>query len=487
MIKCNNQIMEDLSENNKIIENLSENTKIIKNKDNKYKCKNCIKCFNTLQEVDKHVKTKCVPCVTHNNVFTFKTDTFGKNKYSKDNGGDIYIIQTDFSLKHYYKIGITTNLYNRMSDYRCGAVLEPRIHCYFPIKNIKQADNLLKIKLEKYNIKREIYKCENLNEIKQIIKLLQKEFKSKELEVIPEIKECNICECEYCEEVFTNNYELTLHLNTCENLPIEYNKEKINICNRCNKEFTRKDNLARHELSCNKNNKINYRQENEILKEKLEKQSEEIKEVKSMLMDLMNKNAKIHPKTLQKINKQLNNNGTIINNTFVKFGNLSYDGLLSDKQQREILNKQYLSLEESIKQIHFNKDFPEYSNIYITNMKDDIAYIFNGEKFISVRKNDMLTQLIDMHIDEINISFEKNKCKLRDKYVDRLEKFLSDLNNSHTKFVDESNQRTYPNYKAYKINAIKLLIYNESDAKKLSELTDGSIKLIEKNFYDIDV
>lgn len=74
------------------------------------------------------------------------------------------------------------------------------------------------------------------------------------------------------------------------------------ICNRCNKEFTRKDNLARHELTCNKNNKINYIQENEILKEtvqkqseKLEKQSEEIKEVKSMLMDLMNKNAKIHP------------------------------------------------------------------------------------------------------------------------------------------------------------------------------------------------
>jgi uncharacterized Zn-finger protein len=90
------------------------------------------------------------------------------------------------------------------------------------------------------------------------------------------------------------------------------------ICNRCNKEFTRKDNLARHELTCNKNNKINYIQENEILKEtvqkqseKLEKQSEEIKEVKSMLMDLMNKNCKVHPKTLQKINKQLNNNGTL--------------------------------------------------------------------------------------------------------------------------------------------------------------------------------
>jgi hypothetical protein len=30
-----------------------------------------------------------------------------------------------------------------------------------PIKNIKKADSILKLKLEKYNIKREIYKCEN--------------------------------------------------------------------------------------------------------------------------------------------------------------------------------------------------------------------------------------------------------------------------------------------------------------------------------------
>lgn len=314
--------------------------------------------------------------------------------------------------------------------------------------------------------------------------------------------------CKTCNKIYKNRSGLWKHMIKHEqnnvskkssNLPqiltfpsfSSSNLSKITskyICNRCNKEFTRKDNLARHELSCNKNNKINYRQENEILKEKLEKQSEEIKEVKSMLMDLMNKNCKVHPKTLQKINKQLINNGTIINNTFVKFGNLSYDGLLSDKQQREILNKQYLSLEESIKQIHFNKDLPEYSNIYITNMKDDIAYVFNGEKFISVRKNDMLTQLIDMHIDEINISFEKNKGKIREKYVDKLEKFISDLNNSYTKFVDESNQRTYPNYKAYKVNAIKLLIYNESDTKKLTVLTDGSIKLIEQNLLaDIDV
>ena len=50
-------------------------------------------------------------------------------------------------------------------------------------------------------------------------------------------------------------------------------------------------------------------------------------------------------------------------------------------------------LEESIKQIHFNDQLPEYNNVFITNMKDDIAYVFDGKQFISVRKNEMLNDL----------------------------------------------------------------------------------------------
>ena len=137
-----------------------------------------------------------------------------------------------------------------------------------------------------------------------------------------------------------------------------------------------------------------------------------------------------------------------------------------------------MSLEESIKQIHFNETIPEYSNIFITNMKDDLAYIFNGKQFISVRKNETLTDLIDTHVKEINLSLEKNKNKLNEKYVIRLEKFLDMLNNDDEKFTDQENQRTYPSYKAYKLNSIKLLIYNGSDKKKLDEL--NLIELKEK-------
>jgi hypothetical protein len=255
-------------------------------------------------------------------------------------------------------------------------------------------------------------------------------------------------------------------------------KSSILTCSNCNKSFSRSDNLKRHLNSCKKieSSIKDLLTENEILKQHLKKQEE----LMNQLMESINKNAKIHPKTLQKINKQLinsNNNNTIINNTYVKFGNLSYDGILSDKEQREILRKQYLSLEESIKKIHFNKDLPEYNNVFITNMKDDIAYVFNGKQFISVRKNDMLNQLIDMHVDEINISFEKNKGKLNEKQIERLEKFLDMLNDEDTKYKD-GTQRIFSNYKAYKINEVKLMIYNESDTKKLSNLTN--IELFEK-------
>ena len=112
------------------------NKKSIENQEtqeNKYKCNICNISFHKIEGLDIHIKTVCQPNINHNNVFTFKIGTFGKNKYKEFNGGDIYIIQTEFNLKHYYKIGVTINLYNRMKDYRCGAVLEPRIHCFFPL------------------------------------------------------------------------------------------------------------------------------------------------------------------------------------------------------------------------------------------------------------------------------------------------------------------------------------------------------------------
>jgi hypothetical protein len=304
---------------------------------------------------------------------------------------------------------------------------------------------------------------------------------------------CIICNKYYASKNSLCNHNKKFHTNLeskcSKNVQLcSKNVQKCSInkslqCNYCNKIFNNRSTKSMHKKICikfdeleEKNNKIN----------KLE---ETINEMKEQFALILKEKGKIHHKTLQKINNQLNNNGKIItnintiNNTYVKFGDLDYEKILNNKQIKHILNQQYMSLEESIKKIHFNEELPEYSNIFITNMKDDLAYVFNGKQFISVRKNEMLNELIDTHIKEINLSLEKNKNKLNDKYVNRLEKFLDMLNDDDTKFTDQNNQRIYPSYKAYKLNSIKLLIYNKSDKKKLDTL--NTIELEEK-VYEID-
>jgi hypothetical protein len=274
--------------------------------------------------------------------------------------------------------------------------------------------------------------------------------------------------------------------NTLDNTIKKYN------CSKCNKLFNNYQNRWKHQKVCKfKNNNIieNNTNNNELV---------ELKNTISELKELILQHAKIHPKTLQKINKQLinnnnnsnsnsnnnntTNNGTVINNTYVKFGSVPHSSVLNESAILNILHKPFGSLEESIKLIHFNKKLPEYNNIYITNMKDTLAYIFDGTQFISVRKNDILDELIDNHRDQIENSFEEFKSKLSDVRIRRLETFLDLINNDGEKYIDGHN-RIYKNYKVYKMEDIKMLLYNLSDAKKLEILKtiDINEKIIDDN------
>ena len=80
----------------------------------------------------------------------------------------------------------------------------------------------------------------------------------------------------------------------------------------------------------------------------------------------------------------------------------------------------------------------------------------------------------------IYLSLEKNKNKINEYYVNKIEEFLNKLNDNNTKFTDYNNT-----YKAYKINAIKLLIYNESDKKKLETL--NGMDLYQKTYNTLPI
>ena len=294
--------------------------------------------------------------------------------------------------------------------------------------------------------------------------------------------------CKYCNKEFSSYQSRCNHIRKFHNdkkslndndtslsvIKCQLDKSTIKYkCKKCNGDFSTRQSKWFHEKKCSKDNSelIELKKENEMIKKQL----------------------KIHPKKLQKINKQLHNEGTIgaignnnvIHNTFVKFGDVKFENVLDEKQILSILNKHFLSLEESIKMVHFNDKLPEYSNIYITNMRDNVAYIFNGKQFIKINKNEAISKLISNHTDEISYVYDDNKDKLKSKIAKRVDAFL-DLLNNDDEYVDVYNKK-YDSYKAYKMEDIKRLIHDNSDAKKLAELKKIQLVNISENEKEIDV
>jgi len=309
--------------------------------------------------------------------------------------------------------------------------------------------------------------------------------------------------CNICIKVYASYKSLWLHkkkFHSKENNSIINNvdiKEIINInenkiinCEYCNKIFSSRFSKSEHKKKACKLNPNNYNNSinNDIieLKNKNDVMTNSIKELKELLI----KNCKVHPKTLQKINKNLINNSnyttnnnitnninnTIINKTYVNFNDSINYKLLTENEILNILNRQWKCLEESIKTVHFNKKYPEHNNILITNLKDNNAYIFDGIKFSAISKDEAIHELINSHVDEIEMSKNKYEHKISEYKLKNINKFINLINNNEKKYYHEIYNKTYPNYKIYKCDLIKQFIYNYSNPKILDKLKNINLE-----------
>jgi hypothetical protein len=209
-----------------------------------------------------------------------------------------------------------------------------------------------------------------------------------------------------------------------QNIPIlSHKKTDKDQCDFCNKKLSSYKNLNRHIKTCKNKNIII--QENENLKK-------ELSDIKKVLLEIMNKKCKMHPKQLQKINNMIsqNNNNTIntqnnnqININIIELGNEEISYLFSEKEKISILKKAYGSLEELIKKVHLNKKFPQFQNIIITNIRNNQAYIYSSElgKFILCDKNSLLEDLIEYRFDDLIGFYDEYKDKLEPRLVEKLE------------------------------------------------------------------
>jgi len=297
---------------------------------------------------------------------------------------------------------------------------------------------------------------------------------------------CKICNKDYASKSSLCNHIKKFHNNdvsknipnvsicVSKNIPnVSNNIIDRNTCKFCKKIYSSPQNRWKHERKCK-------------LKDYSEKSIHEtIIELKKQVAFLLQEKGRIHHKTLQKINNQLTNitnnnttntnNGTI-NNTYVNFGSIDYEKIFTPKQICNILKKNYKCIEESIKQVHFNENLPEYNNVFITNLRDNIGYIFNNNKFISVHKKVLVNDIIGYHAYEIDTSLDKYKNKLPDQTTEIVYDVIKKINDDNTPFIDHENNKIYNNYKSYKQNELIIIIYNKSDKNKFRILNSNELR-----------
>ena len=167
-------------------------------------------------------------------------------------------------------------------------------------------------------------------------------------------------------------------------------------------------------------------------------------------------------------NNDIINNG-IINNgiiNIIKFGNENIFNILTEQEKNKIINCRLLAIEESIKQIHFNKDKPEYQNIKINNLRSNIALVHDGKKFNVMNQYSAISSLIDNHVESIEQILDDKKSVIPIRTAERLEMLISKLGDNYKKIIDDETNRTFKNYKDYKVDTVKHMIYNESNKTK---------------------
>jgi hypothetical protein len=265
---------------------------------------------------------------------------------------------------------------------------------------------------------------------------------------------CKICNKIYASMSSLCNHNKKFHskvviqcntILTDNNTKVILNEIKCNFCNRI---FNNRQNKWKHEKICKNNNNNS---ELEIKKIELEKIKEE-KEILKLKIKLQNNNSTS--------NTTNNNNGTInniTNNIKIKFCGENINRIRkSDK--KAILDCGYLSIIKLIEVMHLNKDYPEFQNIKIHNLKDNFAKIYDEltDTFTTVNKKDSIDNLIcsrtyDLKEIHRNLSIKNNnfhECVL--KLINKIE--------SCNTTIDKKKLAYYKGLQ----NEIILLIYNKT-------------------------
>ena len=295
---------------------------------------------------------------------------------------------------------------------------------------------------------------------------------------------CNSCGKEYLnyKSLWSHNKKYHNGIKTVKTVTPQIYEEKKSIeyvCRICDKIYKHSQTRFTHEKTCNGTKQPSLELEVEKMKQETLDKEVEVEKIKQETLKLKIKlqgMKRVDNKTFKAINKVLidksitNNiqNNTIINNNYQIFsiGNEDVINTLSIDDKRIIINRKWCSLDEIVKMVHCG-DHNMFKNILITNLKDKFAYTFDDRKgyFITTTKSFILDDLITNRMMDIEAIYaELTTANLVDEKTKKMiQAFLERMEEDDKPYMDENDDVEHVNYKAYKMNLIKLLLYNNQE------------------------
>jgi len=182
------------------------------------------------------------------------------------------------------------------------------------------------------------------------------------------------------------------------------------------------------------------------IEEKNKKLLEENQQLKELL-----KNQNL---TINSSNNNSNNNINItqnIINVVLPHKNPSLDHL-TDADYFNILGRSLSSIPLMIEKIHFNEDVPENHNIYIPNIKNKYAMIYNGKEWSLHNRDEIINNLITDN--ETRLEDWISREDIQEKYPTAFKRFESFL------ILKEKNGANGSNFNRIKEDLL-LLLYNK--------------------------
>ena len=306
-----------------------------------------------------------------------------------------------------------------------------------------------------------------------------------------------INKCLECDKIYSCYNSLWTHNKKYHNIK-NGNKESRNYeCRICKKEYKHFQSRYTHEKTCKyipltrleldvertklertkiEQENLDKEQETEKIKQETLNKEQELIKLKIKLQGMK----KINNKTFKSINKFLmdrstintqniiNNNNTINNHYHLQImalGNENVLDILSRRDKRLIMDSRMCSLEKMVEIVHCGSH-NMFKNIIITNLKDKFAYKYDEKKgyFITTTKKDVLDDLVANRMMDIEAIYDElssaNKIDVKTKEV--IQKFLTKMDNEEP-YMDTDETIVYPNFKSYKMNNIKIFLYNNQD------------------------